>query len=137
MGFTASVWARLLGAAGFCIVAVLLVLWAERPREHPRPVVVEATDHEAASKRALTITSTAPIETWQVQVLGRDQDGKAVDDFSWSGVVAIPDGESLVILSNPSEEFKAPNRALRVRLGDEPELIRWGGTYLTVTIEAP
>lgn len=136
IGFPASGWWRLAIAGGFCLLAVGLVWWAERPRQAtPSASPVVATVPGATVR--LAVESTYPVARWTVRVLGAEQPPAHADAYSWQGVVALPPGEEVLVIGHADAATTAPHRGLRVRLGDAPERLVWGTGDVAVTAGLP
>lgn len=136
IGFPASGWWRLAVAGGFCLLAVGLVWWAERPRQAAPSASPVATTVPGAAVR-LAVESTYPVARWTVQVLGADQSPAHAEAYSWQGVVALPPGEEVLVIGHADASTAVPHRGLRLRLGDAPERIVWGAGDVAATVSSP
>lgn len=135
IGFAASAWGRLGLALAFSAAAVAMVLAVEsRPVSGPPAAASPA----AAPTRSLRLeaASTFPVAQWRISVLGAEQAPASSDAHSWSGAVAVPAGEE-VLVQAIAAPGAAANRALRLRLGDAPERLVWGSGDMTVAEPAP
>lgn len=134
LGFDAAAWTRAGLALAFCAAAWAMVWLIERPAAVAPPAAAPAATAERRVR--LAIESTYPVRAWAVTVIGRAQAAERQDAWVWEGMVTAPAGEDVLVRASAADG--APRgRCLRLRLGDDPERVVWGGGDVTATLQVP